>query len=211
MKKPPSIIGPAAAALHAMKALAGPRDRLAILLDGNPGVGKTLALDLLTVEICPSPHAVERLNGQSLTVDLVRHWKERAAYGNLFADWTIKRVDEIDAASSQATGELLTFLDYLPPRVAILASTNEFAKLQAASKGRLETRFHRFPVSGPSIDESTSFLRKRFGIPAQIAAKIALGAVPNGCLPSEGCNLRAAVKDAESYNAVCSATERRAA
>lgn len=211
MKKSPPIIGPAAVALAAMKSLVATRDRVAILTDGNPGIGKTLALDLLAAHICPVPFAVERVNGQSLTVDLVRQWRDRAAYGNLFADWTIKRVDELDAASGQATAEMLSFLDYLPARVAILASTNEFAKLQSASKGRLETRFHRFHVEAPSIQQATVFLRSRYGIPAKIAEKISLGTVPDGCLATEGCNLRAAVHDAESYQAACAAAEGRAA
>ncbi|WP_395736294.1 AAA family ATPase [Prosthecobacter sp.] len=199
MKASPALIGPAAAALAAARSLAAKRDRVAILLDGDPGIGKTAALDQLAREIGGDPFAIEHVNGQSLSVDLVRQWRERAHYGNLFSDWTVKRVDEIDSASSSAIAELLTFLDYLPARIAILATTNEYAKLRAQSKGRLETRFHRFQVEAPSFEETTDHLAKAFKIPKGIAQQIARGAVPDGHLLSAGCNMRAAIKDAESY------------
>lgn len=209
MTRSPSLVGPAAAVLAAARALAS-RDRVAILLDGDPGIGKTMALDQLAGEIAVSPFAIERVNGQSLTVDLVRQWRDRAAYGNLFSDWSVKRVDELDAASGSAVAELLTFLDYLPAGVAILASTNEFAKLRTQSKGRLESRFHRLHVDAPSLDETTRYLTSSYKISKGIAQQIARGAVPEGCLISHGCNLRAAIKDAESYLAARSITERRA-
>lgn len=206
--KTPSLIGPAAAVLAAARSLASSRDRVAILLDGDPGIGKTAALDQLAAEIGGNPFAVEHVNGQSLSVDLVRQWRERAHYGNLFSDWTVKRVDEIDAASSSAIAELLSLLDYLPARLAILATTNEYAKLRAQSKGRLETRFHRFQVEAPSLEETTAHLVKAFKVPKQIAHQIAKGAVPDGCLVTAGCNMRAAIKDTEAYLAV---TQRRIA
>lgn len=206
--KTPSLIGPAAAVLAAARSLARSRDRLAILLDGDPGIGKTAALDQLAAEIGGNPFAVEHVNGQSLNVDLVRQWRERAHYGNLFSDWTVKRVDEIDAASSSAIAELLSLLDYLPARLAILATTNEYAKLRAQSKGRLETRFHRFQVEAPSMEETTAHLVKGWQLPKAIAQQIARGAVPDGCLVTAGCNMRAAIKDAESYLA---AAQRRIA
>jgi hypothetical protein len=81
----------------------------------------------------------------------------------------------------------------------VLATTNDYAKLRATHKGRLETRFKTFRVDSPSISEAVTYLRDRFKIPATVAREIAQGAVPDGCLPTEGVNMRACVEDAESY------------
>lgn len=201
MKATPALIGPVAAVLAAARNLASQRDRVAILLDGDPGIGKTAALDQLAHEIAGNAFSIEHVNGQSLSVDLVRQWRERSHYGNLFSEWTVKRVDEIDSASSSAIAELLTFLDYLPSRIAILSTTNEYAKLRAQSKGRLETRFHRLQVEAPSLEETVAHLVKAYKVPKAIAQQIARGAVPDGCLVTAGCNMRAAIKDVETYKA----------
>lgn len=213
MKSPHnSLIGPAAAVQAAARALLSQRDRAALLLDGDPGVGKTAVLDLLAQEITGTPYAIEHVNGQSLSVDLVRQWRERGPYGNLFAAWTVKRIDEIDAASSSAIAEMLSFLDYLPKGLVVLASTNEFSKLRMATKGRLESRFHRFHVDAPSVEETTAHLVKTYKVPKSVAQQIARGVVPDGCLVTAGCNVRAAVRDAEAFLAARAAQqERRAA
>lgn len=210
MKTFPSLIGPAADVLRASKALLASCDRGAVLLDGDPGIGKTAALDQLAHAITGNAFAIEFVNGQSLSVDLVRQWRDRGAYGNLFSDWTVKRIDEIDSSSSSAVSELLSFLDYLPPRMAVLASTNDFAKLRASSKGRLESRFHRFHVQAPTVEQTTAHL-VTLKVPRKIAEQIARGTVPEGCLASAGCNLRAAIHDARAYLAVRASQERRAA
>jgi len=202
------LIGPAASILEAARALIKTSPRLAILLHGSPGVGKTHLLDLLALELTGgSQFAIERVNGQSVSVDLIRQWRERGVYGNLFAAWTVKRIDELDHAGGSAAAEMLTLLDYLPKNVAILATTNDYAKLRAASKGRLETRFKVMRVDSPSIEQATAFLRSRFKLPAKVAEAIARGAVPDGCLPSEGVNMRACVEDAQTYLAARSVAQ----
>lgn len=213
MKSPhPSLIGPAAAVQAAARVLLSQRDRAAILLDGDPGVGKTAVLDLLAQDITGTPYAIEHVNGQSLSVDIVRQWRERGPYGNLFAAWTVKRIDEIDAASSSAIAEMLSFLDYLPKGLLVMASTNEFAKLRSATKGRLESRFHRFHVDAPSVEETTALLIRDLKVPKSIAQQIARGTVPEGCLITAGCNVRASIRDAEAFLAARAAQkERRAA
>jgi hypothetical protein len=63
----------------------------------------------------------------------------------------------------------------------------------------LETRFKVFRVDAPAIEDAAAYLRERFKIPVAVAREIARGAVPDGCLPSEGVNMRACVEDAEGY------------
>lgn len=205
------LIGPAASVLGAARGLAQKPGPLAVLCEGNPGVGKSHLLDLFALELTKSPFAIERVNGQSLGIEVVREWRERAAYGNLFSDWTVKRIDELDLASGSAMAELLSYLDYLTPRHAVLATTNDYAKLRANSKGRLETRFVRFHVDPPSVDDAVGFLKRYRQLPAAIAKSIALGSVPEGCLPSEGVNMRACLKDADGFCAARAAARKEAA
>lgn len=195
-----TLIGPAAAVMNAARAIARKRDRLAILLDGSPGVGKTTIADALALELTGSAHAIERVNGQSVGADLVRGWRGAGGYGNLFSSWTVKRIDELDQASSSGVAEMLSFLDYLPKHHAVLATTNDFARLRSSWKGRLETRFIRLAVEAPTVVETAAHLRSMFRLPAKDATAIARGAVPEGQL--DGCNVRAALLDAEALAAI---------
>lgn len=196
-----ALIGPAALVLGAARELAAKCNPVALLIEGDPGVGKGHMSDQLALEITGSKFAIEQINGQSVSVDVVRSWKERSRYGNLFSDRTVKRIDEIDAASSSAMAELLTYLDYLHKGNAIIATTNEFAKLRSQCKGRLESRFVRFHVEPPSVQQTMAFLCHYYRIDKRQAHAIALGAVPEGCLPTVGCNLRTAINDAEGLKA----------
>jgi len=201
------LIGPASLVLATVRHLLETRfkEKVAILLDGDPGVGKTAICDIVALDLAGTPHAVERVNGQSLTVDLVRNWAQNGMYGNLFSPWTVKRIDEIDKASPAGVSEMLTFLDYQPRKFAVLATTNEFAKLREANKGRLESRFIRFRVDAPSVEETAAFLRRVHGVPAATALTIAKWSVPEGCLSGVGCNVRSAINDSFAFLAAAGA------
>lgn len=202
MNQTPELIGPAALVLRAAVAVTASRASFAVLLDGDPGVGKTTVADALALQITGNRHSVEWVNGQSLNIELVRQWRCSAPYGNLFSPWTIKRVDELDHASPAAMAEMLTLLDTLPRGHAIVATTNEFSKLRAASKGRLDSRFIRFNVQAPSVDDVAAHLVRKFHLTKSQAKQIALGSVPDGELATAGCNVRTAQHDAEALAAV---------
>jgi hypothetical protein len=192
------LTGPAANIAPMLRSLAT-KNAIAVLLDGDPGIGKSHLLDSFALDLAKSKFAIEQINGQTVNVAIVREWRERACYGNLFSQWTVKRIDEIDQMGGAAVSELLTYLDYLQPHTAILASTNDYGRLRAESKGRLETRFVRVHIDAPSINEAADYLTKHFKLPKAVARAIADGAVPDGFLSAEGVNMRACVKDARGY------------
>ncbi|MEA3207841.1 MAG: hypothetical protein QOE70_898 [Chthoniobacter sp.] len=202
------LIGPIVTTLTALRELPIRHDRLAVLLHGDPGVAKSHTLDLLALELTGSKFAVEQVNGQSVSVDVVRGWRDRGSYGNLFSKWSVKRIDELDKASDAAQAELLSWLDYLPPHYAVLATTNDYRALCRVDKGRLQRRFKQYRVEAPSVVAAVEYLQKQFGIPAKAALAIARGAVPDGQL--DGVNMGAAVEDAEAYLAARAARKKAA-
>lgn len=193
------LIGPVLDIANLLRALLKKKRLHAALLHGPPGVGKSHLLDLLALEITASPHAIEQVNGQSLSVDLVREWRERGGYGNLFSKWTIKRVDEFDCASPQARNEVLSLLDYLPPHTLVLATTNDYAALRGADNRRLESRFKCLAVAGPDARTAADYLRRQFRVSAEVAAEIVKGALPDNSLGFDGVNMRQAIEDAQSW------------
>ena len=192
------LIGDCLRVLEMLRLLLRRKQLRAALLYGPPGVGKSHLSDLFALEVGGSPHAIEQVNGQSLSVDLVRQWRERACYGNLFSKWTIKRVDEFDCASPQARNEILSLLDYLPPTHLILATTNDYAAVRGADNRRLESRFKCLAVDGPGILDAAAYLRTRLRLPAAVAAEIARASA-NNALGFDGVNMRQAVEAAQSW------------
>jgi len=54
-------------------------------------------------------------------------------------------------------------------------------------------------VAGPDGGEAAAYLRKRYRVPAAVAAEIVRGAVPDNTLGFDGVNMRPAVADAQSW------------
>ena len=81
--------------------------------------------------------------------------------------------------------------------------SDQMRRLRAMTKGRLESRFIRFPVDAPTASETARELVRRYGIPADKAQIIARGAVPDGMF--DGCNVSAAFHDAEALVALLAA------
>ena len=192
------LIGDALRTLDLLRVLWKKLRLHAALIYGPPGGGKSHLLDLFALEVAGT-HAIERVNGQSLSVELVRQWRDRACYGNLFSKWTVKRVDEFDCASPAARNELLSLLDYLPPTHLFLASTNDYAAVRGVDNRRLESRFKCLAVAGPDMSEAASYLRRHFHVPALVAEEIVKGALPDNTLGFDGVNMRQAIEDAHNW------------
>ncbi len=201
------LIGPAVVTLATVRQLPKLHDRFAVLLHGDPGIAKSHLLDLFAQELTGSKFAIEQVNGQDVDIARVRQWRDRGACGNLFSPWTVKRIDELDKASDAAQAALLTWLDYLPAKIVILATTNNYRQMVAVDKGRLQRRFKQFLVEAPSVTEAIAYLCAQFGIPRQAAEAIARGAVPDGQF--DGVNMGAAVEDAQGFQAAHAAKTAR--
>jgi replication-associated recombination protein RarA len=142
---------------------------------GDPGNGKTSIAWMLAREISTS-WDIEAVNGRNIDIETVRHWQHGANYGSLFGGWKVKLIHEADLISSVAQDLMLTYLDELPPRTAVIATSNQNV---TALTERFQTRFRMVKIAGPSSIELARWLVTRWKVPEQHAHFIALGACGN--------------------------------
>jgi len=191
-ESPQEILGPAGTVAAKLldkvsKVKNNGRGPVKVLLYGPPGVGKTTVAEMLAGELTASKWSVEDANGKLVTIETVKGWMRELHYGNLFSDWTVKIVNELDRCSRDAQDLLLTYLDKLPPGRAFIGTSNlDLGQLTE----RFQTRFQAIQLEAPASDEIRGFLMERWEVPEPVASMIAVGC---------GGNVRAALADLESH------------
>lgn len=142
------FVGPArrvAAKLTELARLAGDtRVPLKLLLLGRPGVGKSALLRYFARAIGADRWHCHLYNGTEVRVEEVGELKQLLRYRDLFGQYRVIRIEEVDRVPVVAQVALLTLLDELPPGTAVVCSSN--CQVQD-----LEERFHsRFQVQSVS-------------------------------------------------------------
>lgn len=160
------------------------------LLWGAPGVGKSTLAEQLALAISGHSMVVEHRIGSAVSVDVVRDWQRNACYRPLMGEYTVKVIDEIDGIAVTALTEIRFYLDHMPERTAIIATTN---KSPSELQPQLQGRFEQYRFDAIDVTQMVSFLVRRCELPMDVAVSIAQNV--NG-------DIRAALKDARSYQRI---------
>lgn len=180
--EPNDFIGPARAAAHhvatfARQARASQAPvRFAFL--GAPGCGKSDLAAFLASCLGANQFTTYLKNGASFRIEDVEEWNRTLHLREMWADYRVFRIEEVDRASTPAQVALLTLLDSLPPGNAFIVTTNKTLK---ELEPRFARRFQKLPGSDerpnellpPSVEEIAAFLTARFRLLPRVADAIA--------------------------------------
>lgn len=187
------LIGPAAKVgkildglVPKLKATDGTGSARGFLLYGPPGVGKTRLSSRFSLAMAGDPLAIDERSGLNVTIDVVRDWLGRLGMGNLFGDWQVRMIEELDRVPRDAQDLLLHYLDKLPPKTLFIGTSNlQIDLLQERFQSRLRT----WKIMPPDTAELTAFLQRERNVSATAAGRIAVGS---------GGNVRMALLDADN-------------
>lgn len=157
------------------------------LFTGPVGVGKSRLATLLANNLAHHPTAIEALNGQSCSVDVVRQWERSLAFKPIPGQFAVRVIDEVDRLQEAAANEMRTYLDRIKPGNVVIATTN--VPVDKLSQ-QIQSRFfcYSFEPVGPM--EFAVWMRDIWGFPYDVAFEI--GKRNLGCV-------RSALIDAESF------------
>lgn len=179
-----NTIGPAAIILKQLLAIDRSRP-VKVLLHGAPGCGKTTIAEAFAENI-GGKWDIESVNGRNVTIDLVREWQHSLHTSSMFSDWKVKIINEADLMTAPAQDLMLSVLDELPVKRAVICTSN--VNIKDLSE-RFRTRFVKYKVDCPKSEEIANLLCDR-GLPPDQSAFISV---------SCSGNVRAALNDADVW------------
>lgn len=178
---PEDLLGPAAALgmavmAHTMRIKGERNGHLKACFCGKPGTGKTTLANLIADALCVQPLEVERLNGRNVTIEVVRDWQKNSCYGSMFGGWTVKVINELDLVPMAAQELMLSYLDELRPRFAVIATSNE--SMETLSD-RFMSRFQVVKVASPEQSVIKQWLMRKWRVAETAAEWISISCCGN--------------------------------
>jgi len=146
------------------------------LFHGPPGTGKSSLAECLALAIAGSKHEIEKINGQSCNVEVIRRWMADSPYFPLFGQCKVRLIEEIDAMSIAACNDARTWLDDLAPRNVVIATTNKTIK---ELQEQLQSRFQQWEFEKVNNQSIADWLVLNYRLAKDVAARIAAGAKGN--------------------------------
>lgn len=135
---------------------ANQRSPLKYLVNGRPGLGKSMLVTYLQLLLGCNKWNTTKLNGTQCKVETIEEISRQLACTCLFGNWRMLWIDEADAIPPVAQVRFLTLLDDLPAGIAIACTSN--CRLRDFEE-RFQTRFQAFEIAPPTTGEIVALLR----------------------------------------------------
>jgi MoxR-like ATPase len=162
-------------------------DPLAVMLLGPPGIGKSNLSHLLATALGADKWNTTVLNGTEINLESLQEIARSLRFTDMFSGYRVLRFEEIDKTTPTAQVRMLTLLDELPRRTAIIGTSN--CKLEMFDE-RFQRRFTLYQVGHPRTEEISDFLGRHWPeVPEVTRNQIAFGS---------GGNVGLALKDLDS-------------
>ena len=120
---------------------------LKLLLLGRPGVGKTELANYFMARLCCDRWHTTVLNGTQVKIEAVEELAASLRYRELFGQYRLIRIEEVDKVPVVAQVRLLTLLDDLPGHAAVLCTSNCSVN---DLEERFQSRFLLFDIAPPT-------------------------------------------------------------
>jgi replication-associated recombination protein RarA len=173
------FIGPARAHARTLEKLVAASlptgSPLKVIILGPPGTGKTeLGHHLVRLLGCTKWH-IHQFNGTQMKIEQVEEIARSLQYREMFGQYRILRIEEVDKVPAVAQVRLLTLLDELPSHTAVVATSN---CTPDDLEERFDTRFIPLTMTPPKQSEIEDLLR-RWSLPDGSVKQIATFACGN--------------------------------
>lgn len=149
-----NLTGARAIAMHIEKVVRLSKNNgnasIKMLLNGKPGLGKSLIAVYLRQLLGCDQWSTEKLNGTQVKMEVIEEIARRLHYKSLFSTYRMLWIDEADEIPRAAQVRFLTLLDDLPSGVAVVCTSNCQLK---DFENRFQTRFQVFELAPPPVDD----------------------------------------------------------
>jgi replication-associated recombination protein RarA len=190
-KTPADFIGPAQKVADLINKLLAATlsvgSPLKLLLLGCPGIGKTELANYFMARLCCDRWHTTVLNGTQVKIEAVEELAASLRYKELFGQYRLIRIEEVDKVPVVAQVRLLTLLDDLPNHAAVLCTSNCTVN---DLEERFQSRFLLFDLAPPTGEQIEELLKK---LAAPLSALVIKQIATFACG-----NVRQALLDADS-------------
>lgn len=130
-----------------------------LLISGDPGFGKSSLVLYALFLLNTTKWAVSSFSGVDMTVDAVREFAlaMRLSHNEMFGDYRVLVVQEVDATPTVAQVRFLDAMDNLPKKTAVICTCNSAVR---DLEGRFQTRFKALSPRKAKPAEVAELLRK---------------------------------------------------